>query len=150
MKKILFTGMCFFISTFTMNVMAQETAIKVQKEVIVEEENDEMKLTIKTTSGSVVREEVYTGDEAKAKLAEMEKDALAEEGTKSETSEEISIHEVDGQRELRIKRTVDGVVNEEVFTGAEAEARIKELEETKVLKTTEKRVEKRKVVNAVE
>ena len=151
MKKALFICTCLLMSTYTMSVLAQEqSGIKVKKEVIVEDENGEMKLIVRTTSGTNISEETYTGDEAKSKLAEFENNQGQETTLVTETDEEISINEVDGQRELRIKTTENGVVKEEVYTGEEAEKKIKELEETKTFRTTEKRVEKRKVVTAVQ
>ncbi len=151
MKKALTIGTFLLVSTLTMNVMAQEkNSIEVKKEVIIEDENGEMKLIIRTTSGTMSSQEVYTGEEAKAKLAEIDNNQEQETSLVKETDEEILINEVDGQRELRIKTTENGVVKEEVYIGEAAEKKIKELEETKTVKTTEKRIEKRKVVNAVE
>lgn len=151
MIKTLTIGAFIFVSALTMNASAQEkTSIEVKKEAIIQEENGEMKLIIRTSTGTMSSDEVYTGEEAKAKLAEFENGSTSEVVTSNEISEEISIKEVDGQRELRIK-TIDGdVVKEEVYIGAEAEAKIKELEQTRTFKATETKVEKRKISDAFE
>ncbi len=151
MIKTLTIGAFIFVSALTMNALAQEkTSIEVKKEAIIQEENGEMKLIIRTSTGTMSSDEVYTGEEAKRKLAEFENGSTSEVVTSNEISEEISIKEVDGQRELRIKTTDGDVVKEEVYTGAEAEVKINELEQTRTFKTTETKVEKRKISDAFE
>ena len=151
MKNTLTFGVFLFLSALTMKAVAQEKiGIEVKKEAIFQEENGELKLIIRTSSGTVFSDEVYVGEEAKRKLAELENNSTSTVVTSKEISEEISINEVDGQRELRIKTTDGEVVKEEIYTGAEAEEKIKELEQTRTFKTTETKVEKRKIITAVE
>lgn len=58
-------------------------------------------------------------------------------------SEDISVTEDNGQKTVRIKKNVNGKVTEEVYTGAEADQKLKELEAspgTKEMKKEEQRI----------
>lgn len=123
MKKIAFIALGFCL--LTGNTFAQEKVEKsIKKEVKMEDENGQKTLTITTTENGVVTEEVFTGEEADAKMEEL----LAAENRTEEVKKEVRVEEVDGERKVTITTTANGRIKEEVYTGEDAEKKIRELE----------------------
>ncbi len=98
---------------------------EIRKEVRVENENGVKTVEIITTEGDVVKKEVYTGEDADKKLMELEGKELEE--ISAETME-IKMEEINGQKRLTVRTEKDGQVEEEVYVGADAEKKLKELE----------------------
>ncbi len=112
-----------------MNVMAQKSEIRqIRKEVQMEQLNDSIVLTIKTIDGDKITEEVYTGEEAEKMLAELQKVDEEKIVSSQEVKEEIHIEDVEGIKKLTIKRTENGEISEQVYFGADADEKIKEME----------------------
>jgi hypothetical protein len=92
---------------------AQEKQVvkkEIRKEVKLEEEKGVKTLTIRTSENGTESVEVYKGEEAEKKLTEFE----AQHGEGSAIKEERTIEEVNGQRVVRVNKTVDGETIEEV------------------------------------
>ena len=90
--------------------------------------NDVVTLTVTTTDGDVITKEVFTGEEAEKKLAELEQVDESKIVSSKEVREEIHVEEVDGITKLTIRRVENGNETEELFFGPEADKKIKELE----------------------
>ncbi len=96
----------------------------VRKEVRMEDENGVKTLYIITTTKGNTTEEVYTGEEAEAKLAEL----MDGRGQTEEVKKEIEVTEEDGVKTVTIITSTSGKMRKEVYTGEEADAKLKELE----------------------
>jgi len=154
-RTILFT---LFTSLLSAGLYAQvETEIKtsenktssnhVKKEVKMTNENGVKKLTITTDNNGVVSEEVYEGEAAEEKLADLQR-SNPNAGDKGETME-VKMTEVNGQKQLKIIKRKDGKESVEVYEGEEAEKKLKELEagensskKQKVIVKEKKKIEK--------
>ncbi len=97
---------------------------EIRKEVRMEEENGVKTLYITTTTKGVTTEEVFTGAAADAKLAE-EMDGRGMEET---VSKEVMVTEENGEKVVTIITSTQGKIRTEVYTGEEAEAKLKELQ----------------------
>ncbi|MDF1673368.1 MAG: hypothetical protein P1U41_07665 [Vicingaceae bacterium] len=80
------------------------TSKEIKKEVNLEDVNGEKVLTIKTTEGTSTKTEVYKGDKAVAKLAELEKE-------KSGTTKTMVMGK-DGKKHLKVEKRV--VIKKEI------------------------------------
>lgn len=136
MKKTgLILGSILALTIFT-NCQAQTpktTKKEVSKEISVEEENGVKTVTIKSTEDGKTTVETFTGKEAEAKLKELE-DPASEENTVAVVDGvtiDVNMEEVNGVKTLTIKRTENGKTATETYTGAEADKKLKELENTK-------------------
>ena len=140
MKKTLTLIIALVVCLISGNSMAQEKAdVKIKKEVRMEDENGVKTLTITTTSNGTVTEEIYTGAEAEAKLAEM----MDGRGETNEIKREVEVEEVNGEIQLTLITSKKGKIRKEIYTGAEAEKKMQELDGTptgKIIK--EKRMKK--------
>lgn len=145
-KSILFISAITFL-LMSGNSFAQETKVvnnelnSIKKQVTLEEDNGVKTVTIRTNNNGDISEEVYTGEAADAKLAELE-------SQKSTDDVEVKVEEVNGVLRMKIKRTVDGVVTFEEYEGEEAKAKLKELEssESSAVPTQQKKIIKEKKV----
>jgi len=107
---------------------AQGDTRQIRKEVQMELLNDEITLTITTTDGDKITSEIFTGEEAELKLAELEKVDAEKIVSSQEVREEFKIEEIEGITKLTIRRIENGNETEEVFFGPEADKKIIELE----------------------
>lgn len=133
MKKTgLILGSLLAVVVFT-NCQAQTpktTKKEISKEISVEEENGVKKLTIKSTEDGKTTVETYTGKEAEAKLKELE-DPASEANTVAVVDGitiDVNMEEVNGVKTLTINRTENGKTSTETYMGAEADKKLKELE----------------------
>jgi hypothetical protein len=125
MKKIIaLTGFVFIVSSPLFAQPAQKEKKEVIKKVEVQEVNGEKVMTITTTENGVQTQEVHTGAEAEQRLNEF---PLKEEG--NEVRKEVNYEEVNGEKVLTIVTTENGVTSTEVYKGAEAELKLKEIQE---------------------
>ena len=102
MKKITLTIAILALVAISNESFAQSH--EVRKEVNMEEENGVKTLTIKTTTNGNTSTEVYTGSEADAKIAELEKE-------KSGTTKTMVIGD-DGKQHMKVEKRV--VIKEEI------------------------------------
>lgn len=100
----------------------EEVKSEIRKEVKLEEENGEKVLTIRTSSNGTETVEVYRGEEADKKLQELQVNEAP-----GKVREEVMVEEVNGEKVIRIDRTVDGKTTHEEFRGAEADQKLKEI-----------------------
>jgi len=125
------TGMFLAVST-ACSEDHEKTSSKIQKEVEVEEVNGIKTVTISTIENGVETKEVFVGEEAERKLAELEgkKDVISEEVNEEsvEKKVEVTIDENTKEKSVVITTTVNGEETVERYEGEEAEAKLKELE----------------------
>jgi hypothetical protein len=106
MKKLTVTALIFASALIFSNEVSAQTATskEVKKEVNVEENNGEKVVTIKTTENGKTTTEVFKGEEANAKLAEMKTE-------KSGTKKTIKMDE-NGKKALLVEKKVVKVKGE--------------------------------------
>lgn len=104
--------------------MSQEKNKEVRKEFRMEDQNGIKTLYVTTTENGVTREEVFKGDEADAKMKEF---IDQQPQMQKEIKKEIDVREHGGEKTVTIRTTEDGKTTEEVFTGLEAEKKLKEV-----------------------
>jgi hypothetical protein len=102
----------------------QKEKKEVIKNVEVQEVNGEKVMTITTTENGVQTQEGVRGAEAEQRMNEF---PLKEEG--NEVRKEVNYEEVNGEKVLTIMTTENGVTTTEVYKGAEAELKLKEIQE---------------------
>jgi len=125
MKKIIaLTGLALIASAPLFAQPAQKEKKEVIKNVEVQEVNGEKVMTITTTENGVQTQEVVKGAEAEQRMNEF---PLKEEG--NEVRKEVNYEEVNGEKVLTIMTTENGVTTTEVYKGAEAELKLKEIQE---------------------
>ena len=134
LSTILFLGLASFSFSQT-----KKNAKEIQKEIKVEVENGKTVMTIITSDGDKVTEEVFEGAAAEAKLKEFQEKVEFEE-----ESQTVKLEDHDGQKKLTVTTTKDGKSTEEVFIGAEAEKKMKEMG---LQPSTMKEVEKEQLIN---
>lgn len=109
---------------FAGGVFAQEEVeTKKPMKVEVKEKNGKTVLTITTEENGYPVEQVFFGEEAKAKLAEIQGETQ-DEGKQIE----IEVTEVDGVKHLRVITTENGEETVEEFVGEAADKKLKEFE----------------------
>lgn len=101
----------------------QEVETQKPMKVEVKEQNGETILTITMEENGQPVEQVYTGEAAKEKLAEIQGE-IKDEGKQIE----IEITEVDGVKHLKVITKENGEETVEEFVGEAADAKLKELE----------------------
>lgn len=125
------TGMFLAVST-ACSGDHEKTSSKIQKEIEVEEVNGIKTVTISTIENGVETKEVFVGEEAERKLAELEgkKDVISEEVNEEsvERKVEVTVDENTQEKSVVITTTINGEETVERYDGDEAEAKLKELE----------------------
>jgi hypothetical protein len=125
MKKIItLIGFALVASAPLFAQPVQKEKKEVIKNVEVQEVNGEKVMTITTTENGVQTQEVVRGAEAEQRMQEF---PLKEEG--KEVRKEVNYEEVNGEKILTIVTTENGVTSTEVYKGAEAELKLKEIQE---------------------
>ena len=127
MKNTILLFVLVTISVFN-ETFAQGDTRQIRKEVNMEMLDDEITLTITTTDGDRITSEVFTGEEAELKLAELEMVDAEKIVSSQEVREEFKIEDVEGITKLTIRRIENGNETEEVFIGPDADKKINELE----------------------
>ena len=150
MKKLAIIAIAFFGTTAafaqTERKVEQVEKREVKKEVKMEDVNGEKTLTIITSENGKVTEEVYKGADAEKKLTEMDA------GMKSEKiTQDVEVTDENGVKTVKIIRNENGKVTEEVYKGADADKKLKELEmngsSERKMHTEEQRIEIKKTHN---
>ncbi len=145
-KKLKIVGATIFLTSLISNGVFSQNSNEEQqivKEVEMKEENGEKILTIKTKLNGQETEEVYRGEAADKKLAELQTGQMDDE-----IKEEIQVEDLNGEIRLTITRTQNGNTTTEVMTGEDAENRLKEMRLTspKTKQPTNKKVVEEKKV----
>lgn len=111
----------FFSLTSSLFAQEQRKEVKqsVQKEVFLEENNDERVLTIKTKNNGVETVETYKGEAINEKLKEFE--SVQED---KDVREEISVKEENGEKTVTVTTMLNGQQKVEVLTGEAAEKKL--------------------------
>ncbi len=102
---------------------AQEEKSETPQKIEVKEKNGELTVKITSEQNGYPVEEIYTGEAAKKKLAELEAEKV-EEGKQVE----LEVSEVEGVKHLKVITRENGEETIEEFEGEAAEAKLKELE----------------------
>lgn len=126
MKSITTILTCLLITIVSGVSFSQVEKKTIKKEVRMEVVNGKKVLTIESTIDGKVTTETFTGSEAEAKMGELQKN---EKMNLKGEKKEVKVEKVDGKTTLTITTTSKGKESVEVYTGAEAEKRIKEMEE---------------------
>ena len=128
-KQLILSGIFMLISVMTFAQQKEAQKREIKKEVEMTEENGQKKLVIKTEENGKVTEEVYKGEEADKKLAELK----GEHKTLQDGQEtvEIKMEEVNGEKKLTVIENKGGMKAEKVYVGEEAEQKLKEYEQGK-------------------
>lgn len=125
------TGMFLAVST-ACSMDHEKKSSKIQKEIEVEEVNGIKTVTISTIENGVETKEVFVGEEAERKLAELEgkKDVISEEVNEesAEKKVEVTVDENTKEKNVVITTTINGEETVERYEGGEAEEKLKELE----------------------
>ncbi len=112
------------------NAVAQENEVETRrKEIRVENNNGNKKVTIIQGENGKITKEEYTGKDADKKLKEIKKENKTKEvNTNVET---VHFENINGKKKLKVTRIQNGEVTEDVFEGEEAEKKLQELQEKK-------------------
>ena len=106
---------------------AQKTEeVKKTVEVEVIKENNDIKTVIRTNENGKVREEVYKGPEAEAKLQEIRKEQKTNE-PKDHTLE-VEVQEINGKKTVKVTETINGQTTVTEYEGKAADKKLKELQ----------------------
>ena len=126
MKSITTILTCLLITIVSGVSFSQVEKKTIKKEVRMEVVNGKKVLTIESTIDGEVTTETFTDAEAEAKMGELQKN---EKMNLKGEKKEVKVEKVDGKTTLTITTTSKGKESVEVYTGAEAEKRIKEMAE---------------------
>lgn len=140
MKRIILFA-AIFTAAFSAGAQTEKTEAKKQvtKDIKIEENNGVKTMTITTVSDGKTTQEIYSGADVDLKLAEMEKSMKLSPATTSEnTTENVEVIVEDGVKTVKIKKNVNGKETEEIYTGAEADKKLKEIEMDPSTETQEK------------
>jgi hypothetical protein len=142
MKKSIVIALAF-VGGISISAMAQQqrgvdSSKDGQKDVQVEVVNGVKVLTVTSYKDGQAHEMRYTGDAAD----KMEQQIAEEKAKEAGEIVDVNMIEVDGKKQLTVVREKNGVSTTEVFEGAEAEAKLKELEAAEA-KKIEIKVEKK-------
>lgn len=122
MKSIVLSVFVYLALAGSLFAQEEQIARKVTKEVELLDENGVKKLIIRTNDNGKLTEEVFTGEEADKKLAELNAEMPIEQ-----EKQDIRVEILNGKKTLTIRSTKDGITSEEVFEGEKADQKMKEL-----------------------
>jgi hypothetical protein len=105
---------------------AQKTKeVKKTVEVEVIKENNDTKTVIRTTENGKVKEEIFKGKEADAKLKEVQKTYNTNEN--KDHTLDVEVKEVNGKKTVKVTETLNGKVTISEYEGKKADKKLKEL-----------------------
>ena len=106
---------------------AQKTEeVKKTVEVEVIKENNDIKTVIRTNENGKVREEVYKGPEAEAKLQEIRKEPNTNDP--KDHALEVEVQEINGKKTVKVTETINGQTTVTEYEGKAADKKLKELQ----------------------
>ena len=107
-------------------VSAQKTKeVKKTVEVEVIKENNDTKTVIRTTENGKVKEEIFKGKEADARLKEVQKTYKTNEN--KDHTLDVEVKEINGKKTVKVTETLNGKVTISEYEGKEADKKLKEL-----------------------
>lgn len=107
-------------------VGAQKTKeVKKTVEVEVIKENNDTKTLIRTTENGKVKEEIFKGKEADARLKEVQKTYKTNEN--KDHTLDVEVKEINGKKTVKVTETLNGKVTISEYEGKEADKKLKEL-----------------------
>lgn len=130
------------LGLFSLNASAQVKK-EIKKEVKLEESKGEKVLTITTDENGNVTEEIYKGEAADKKMAEMNQETITEK-----TTEDIKVEDVNGEKTVTITKRTNDKETVEVLKGEAAEEKLKEMESSEV--SSDQPVSSKKTVKKIE
>jgi uncharacterized membrane protein YhiD involved in acid resistance len=107
-----------FCTMFTLSVSAQ-----VKKQATMQEVNGEKTLTIRTNENGTENVEVFKGEVAEKKMAELNSSASA-----NKVTEQVVVEEHDNEKVVKVIKNVNGLETIEEFKGEAAEKKLAEIE----------------------
>ncbi|MDC1202835.1 hypothetical protein N8017_00590 [Crocinitomicaceae bacterium] len=108
-------------------VTAQKTKeVKKTVEVEVIKENNDTKTVIRTTENGKMKEEIYKGSEAEAKLEEIRKEQNTNEP--KDHALEVEVQEINGKKTVKVTETINGQTTVTEYEGKAADKKLKELQ----------------------
>ncbi|MDC1266650.1 hypothetical protein N8Z75_01600 [Crocinitomicaceae bacterium] len=108
-------------------VSAQKTKeVKKTVEVEVIKENNDTKTVIRTTENGKVKEEIFKGKEADAKLKEVQKTYNTNEN--KDHTLDVEVKEVNGKKTVKVTETINGQTTVTEYEGKAADKKLKELQ----------------------
>ena len=111
----------------TVIVSAQKTKeVKKTVEVEVIKENNDTKTVIRTTENGKVKEEIFKGKEADAKLKEVQKTYNTNEN--KDHTLDVEVKEVNGKKTVKVTETINGQTTVTEYEGKAADKKLKELQ----------------------
>lgn len=120
MLFVIFAGLPVIVS-------AQKTKeVKKTVEVEVIKENNDTKTVIRTTENGKVKEEIYKGSEAEAKLEEIRKEQNTNEP--KDHALEVEVQEINGKKTVKVMETINGQTTVTEYEGKAADKKLKELQ----------------------
>jgi len=120
MLFVIFAGLPVIVS-------AQKTKeVKKTVEVEVIKENNDTKTVIRTTENGKVKEEIYKGSEAEAKLEEIRKEQNTNEP--KDHALEVEVQEINGKKTVKVTETINGQTTVTEYEGKVADKKLKELQ----------------------
>ena len=120
MLFVIFAGLPVIVS-------AQKTKeVKKTVEVEVIKENNDTKTVIRTTENGKVKEEIYKGSEAEAKLEEIRKEQNTNEP--KDHALEVEVQEINGKKTVKVTETINGQTTVTEYEGKAADKKLKELQ----------------------
>ena len=106
---------------------AQKTKeVKKTVEVEVIKENNDTKTVIRTTENGKVKEEIFKGKEADAKLKEVQKTYNTNEN--KDHTLDVEVKEVNGKKTVKVTETINGQTTVTEYEGKAADRKLKELQ----------------------
>ena len=100
--------------------------VKKTVEVEVIKENNDTKTVIRTTENGKVKEEIYKGSEAEAKLEEIRKEQNTNEP--KDHALEVEVQEINGKKTVKVTETINGQTTVTEYEGKAADKKLKELQ----------------------
>ena len=107
-----------FCTMFTLSISAQ-----VKKQATMQEVNGEKTLTIRTNENGTENVEVFKGEVAEKKMAELNSSTSA-----NKVTEQVVIEEHDNEKVVKVIKNVNGLETIEEFKGEAAEKKLAEVE----------------------
>ncbi|MDB3905613.1 hypothetical protein N9335_03975 [Crocinitomicaceae bacterium] len=124
MKIYIFLLLGFSMFSICVNAQKMEQ-VKKTIEVEVVKENDETKTIIRTNDNGKVKEEIFKGKEADARLKEVQKTYNTNDNKDHKL--DVEVKEINGKKTVKVTETLNGKVTISEYEGKEADQKLKEL-----------------------
>ena len=128
-----------FVAALTVTSCSESVDVKEKQQVRVENVNGVQTVTVTTWKNGAETKEVFKGEAGEAKLKELNNRAsnmsamVNEKSLKETKSRKVSMVDENGEKSLTIEETKNGKTTTQIYTGDEAEQKMKEIEAKKSL-----------------